>query len=191
MRFSLGINYWPRRSAMAMWRRFDPGEIREDFARIAELGLDAVRFFLRWDDFQPQPDTIDAAMLGAARSGRRHCRRGRLAHDADALLRTYERGQLAPGVGARPGDAARPLSHDLRRARIAVRDRRLLYRRAARRATALRPRRRRAIARAPGRVRLGPRQRVQQHARTCERAGRGGMEPAAHRRAAASVPEFR
>jgi endo-1,4-beta-mannosidase len=63
MRFSLGINYWPRRSAMGMWRRFDPGEIRDDFARIAELGLDAVRFFLRWDDFQPQPDAIDAAML--------------------------------------------------------------------------------------------------------------------------------
>ncbi|HEY6234177.1 MAG TPA: hypothetical protein VIW69_03600 [Candidatus Elarobacter sp.] len=63
MRFSVGINYWPRRSAMAMWRRFDAGEIREDFARIAGLGLDAVRFFLRWDDFQPQPDTLDAAML--------------------------------------------------------------------------------------------------------------------------------
>ena len=63
MRFSLGINYWPRRSAMGMWRYFDPGEIREDFARIAELGLDAVRFFLRWDDFQPQPDTLDATML--------------------------------------------------------------------------------------------------------------------------------
>jgi endo-1,4-beta-mannosidase len=63
VRFSVGINYWPRRSAMAMWRRFDPGEVREDFARIAELGLDAVRFFLRWDDFQPSPDTIDATML--------------------------------------------------------------------------------------------------------------------------------
>ena len=63
MRFSLGINYWPRRSAMAMWRRFDPGEIREDFARIAGLGLDTVRFFLRWDDFQPTPETIDPTML--------------------------------------------------------------------------------------------------------------------------------
>ena len=63
MRFSLGVNYWPRRSAMAMWRRFDAGEIREDFARIAGLGLDAVRFFLRWDDFQPVPGVIDATML--------------------------------------------------------------------------------------------------------------------------------
>lgn len=63
MRFSLGVNYWPRRSAMAMWRRFDAGEIREDFARIAGLGLDTVRFFLRWDDFQPQPDAVDPSML--------------------------------------------------------------------------------------------------------------------------------
>ncbi len=63
MRFSLGINYWPRRSAMAMWRRWDPGEIREDFARIAALGLDAVRFFLRWDEFQPQSGAVDPAML--------------------------------------------------------------------------------------------------------------------------------
>ncbi|MDB5028961.1 MAG: putative Beta-galactosidase [Candidatus Eremiobacteraeota bacterium] len=63
MRFSVGINYWPRRSAMAMWRRFDAGEIREDFARIAAFGLDAVRFFLRWDDFQPHADTMDPEML--------------------------------------------------------------------------------------------------------------------------------
>ncbi len=63
MRFSVGINYWPRTSAFAMWRRFDGGEIREDFARIAGMGLDTVRFFLRWDDFQPAPDTIDATML--------------------------------------------------------------------------------------------------------------------------------
>ncbi len=48
---------------MEMWRRFDAGEVREDFARIAALGLDAVRFFLRWDDFQPRADTIDASML--------------------------------------------------------------------------------------------------------------------------------
>jgi endo-1,4-beta-mannosidase len=63
MRFSLGINYWPRRSAMAMWQRFDVGEIAEDFSRIASLGLDTVRFFLRWSDFQPRPEAIDGIML--------------------------------------------------------------------------------------------------------------------------------
>ncbi len=63
MRFSLGVNYWPRRSAMAMWQRFDAGEIQADCERIAALGLDAVRFFLRWSDFQPTADTIDPLML--------------------------------------------------------------------------------------------------------------------------------
>ncbi len=48
---------------MWMWSRFDAGEIREDFAHIADLGLDAIRFFLRWDDFQPHPDALDPAML--------------------------------------------------------------------------------------------------------------------------------
>lgn len=48
---------------MAMWRRFDAGEIREDFARIAALGLDTVRFFVRWDDFQPRADVVDPVML--------------------------------------------------------------------------------------------------------------------------------
>ncbi len=63
MRFSLGINYWPRRSAMAMWRHFDPSEIAEDFARIAALGIDTVRFFLRWFDFQPEAGRMDRTML--------------------------------------------------------------------------------------------------------------------------------
>jgi endo-1,4-beta-mannosidase len=62
-RFLLGINYWPRRSAMYMWQRFDLGEIREDMARIRELGLDIVRFFLMWDAFQPERDAMDATAL--------------------------------------------------------------------------------------------------------------------------------
>ncbi len=61
--FVLGVNYWPRRSAMYMWRRFDVGELREDFARIRGLGLEVVRFFIGWDEFQPAPDRVDEAML--------------------------------------------------------------------------------------------------------------------------------
>ena len=63
-KFLLGVNYWPRRSAMYMWQRFDLGEIREDLARMRELGLQAVRFFLSWEAFQPQADLIDRAALG-------------------------------------------------------------------------------------------------------------------------------
>ncbi len=63
MRFLMGINYWPRRSAMYAWERFDLGEMREDFERIKGLGLDLVRFFLTWESFQPKPDVIDATAL--------------------------------------------------------------------------------------------------------------------------------
>jgi endo-1,4-beta-mannosidase len=62
-RFLLGVNYWPRTSAMHMWTRFDLGEIDDDFARIAALGLDVVRFFLLWDAFQPAPDEISLRAL--------------------------------------------------------------------------------------------------------------------------------
>jgi endo-1,4-beta-mannosidase len=46
-----------------MWQRFDAGEIHEDFARIAGLGLDTVRVFLRWDDFMPERARTDPALL--------------------------------------------------------------------------------------------------------------------------------
>ncbi len=59
----LGINYWPRRKAMYWWSQFDPGEVREEFALIRELGLSLVRLFLLWDDFQPAPDQVSAAHL--------------------------------------------------------------------------------------------------------------------------------
>jgi endo-1,4-beta-mannosidase len=63
MKFSVGINYWPRRSAMEMWQRFDLGEIADDMHRIADLGLDTVRFFLRWFDFQSAPRRMERIML--------------------------------------------------------------------------------------------------------------------------------
>ena len=62
-RFLLGINYWPRRSAMYMWERFDIDEIAEDMTRIKELGLDVVRFFLIWEAFQPEPNSANADAL--------------------------------------------------------------------------------------------------------------------------------
>lgn len=61
--FSLGVNYWPRRKAMYWWSDFDPGEVREEFSLIHDLGLNLVRIFLLWDDFQPTPDTVSSACL--------------------------------------------------------------------------------------------------------------------------------
>lgn len=61
--FALGVNYWPRRKAMYWWSEFDAGEVREEFALIHELGLNVVRLFLLWDDFQPTPDTVSTQRL--------------------------------------------------------------------------------------------------------------------------------
>ncbi len=60
-RFLVGVNYWPRASAMAMWSRFDLGAIDEDLARMAGLGFEVVRFFLTWESFQPAPFALDDA----------------------------------------------------------------------------------------------------------------------------------
>jgi endo-1,4-beta-mannosidase len=62
-RFTLGVNYWPARTAMGWWSEFDGTEVAADFSRIAASGLDSVRLFLTWADFQPAPDEVDRRML--------------------------------------------------------------------------------------------------------------------------------
>ncbi len=49
---------------MGWWSSFDPAEVEADFARIAAAGLDSVRVFLTWEDFQPAPGLVDREMLG-------------------------------------------------------------------------------------------------------------------------------
>ncbi len=61
--FTLGVNYWPRRKAMYWWNNFDAGEVREEFSVIRELGLQVVRLFLLWDDFQPDPNSVSKEAL--------------------------------------------------------------------------------------------------------------------------------
>ncbi len=63
MSFELGVNYWPRRRAMYMWRDFDLGEVREDMSRIADIGFDVVRLLTLTEDFLPEPMTVDARMV--------------------------------------------------------------------------------------------------------------------------------
>jgi hypothetical protein len=57
MRFSVGVNYWPR------------SEMREDFARIAELGLDTVRFFVKWDDGERALEQLESVVSDASAAG--------------------------------------------------------------------------------------------------------------------------
>jgi endo-1,4-beta-mannosidase len=61
--FELGVNYWPRRSAMYMWRELDIGEVRDEMAQIASVGFDVVRLFTLAQDFLPQPLTVAADMV--------------------------------------------------------------------------------------------------------------------------------
>ena len=48
---------------MGWWADFDGSEVAADFARIAAGGLDSVRLFLTWEDFQPTPHEVDREML--------------------------------------------------------------------------------------------------------------------------------
>ena len=64
--FELGINYWPRRKAMYMWREFDIAEIRDEMAQIADMGFDTVRWFPLTRDFLPDPRTVDRRMVARA-----------------------------------------------------------------------------------------------------------------------------
>ncbi len=61
--FLLGINYWPRGKAMYWWQHFDADEVRDEFALIRDIGIGIVRFFLLWEDFQPEPDVISPECL--------------------------------------------------------------------------------------------------------------------------------
>lgn len=61
--FRLGVNYWPAQSAMRFWKTWDENEVACDFSRMQNAGLDCVRLFLTWEDFQPTPAAISTAAL--------------------------------------------------------------------------------------------------------------------------------
>ncbi len=63
MIFELGVNYWPRRRAMYMWREFDLGEVHDDMAYLASIGFDVVRVFVLMEDFLPGPLTVATEMV--------------------------------------------------------------------------------------------------------------------------------
>jgi len=54
-----GVNYWPASCGVEMWQCWPDREIRHDLDVTARLGLNTVRFFLRWPDFEPQPGRYD------------------------------------------------------------------------------------------------------------------------------------
>src|SRR5690606_28650864 len=59
----VGANYWPASCGVEMWRAWPEDEILADLDLMASLGFNAVRFFVRWPDFEPRPGEYDATML--------------------------------------------------------------------------------------------------------------------------------
>lgn len=58
--FTIGLTYWPRRKAYRWWSAFDRAEVRDELAHVASIGINLVRFYIRWEDFQPATDRINS-----------------------------------------------------------------------------------------------------------------------------------
>ncbi|MEX2651574.1 MAG: hypothetical protein WD473_03885 [Acidimicrobiia bacterium] len=61
--FLLGVNYWPRRKAMYWWSDFDAAEVSDELDVVASVGMNVVRLFLLWDDWQPASDIVSTERL--------------------------------------------------------------------------------------------------------------------------------
>ena len=61
--YPIGVNYWPRRTAVEMWSHWDPEGIVQDLREIRALGLDTVGFFLRTADFADDKGNLKSEAL--------------------------------------------------------------------------------------------------------------------------------
>ena len=59
----VGANYWPGSCGVEMWVRWPEVEIQRDLDIVVRLGLNCLRFFLRWQDFEPHPGRYDERMF--------------------------------------------------------------------------------------------------------------------------------
>lgn len=53
MNFKSGCNYWASEAATFMWRDWDKDRVERDFRELKEYGMDTIRLFPLWPDFQP------------------------------------------------------------------------------------------------------------------------------------------
>ncbi len=79
----VGINYWPASCGVDMWQAWPAQEIQHDLDLVKSLGLNCVRFFLRWPDFEPTLGHHDERMFDRLRQLLHWCaERDLLAHPA-------------------------------------------------------------------------------------------------------------
>ncbi len=51
--FLLGVNYWASNAGADMWRNWDEQAVEKDLALLRENGIEVLRVFPNWRDFQP------------------------------------------------------------------------------------------------------------------------------------------
>lgn len=51
--FFLGVNYWASNAGTAMWKEWDESVVDSDCKKLAEAGVEVLRVFPLWEDFQP------------------------------------------------------------------------------------------------------------------------------------------
>lgn len=51
--FFLGCNYWASHAGIDMWKDWNESAVREDFRLLSENGINVLRVFPLWSDFQP------------------------------------------------------------------------------------------------------------------------------------------
>ncbi|WP_438479360.1 glycoside hydrolase 5 family protein [Oleiharenicola lentus] len=77
----VGVNYWPASCGVEMWPHWPSAEIQADLALTRALGLNCVRFFLRWQDFEPAVGIYEERMFARLDDLLRwHREQGLLAH---------------------------------------------------------------------------------------------------------------
>lgn len=60
---AVGVTYHPSEAGCLIWRDWDPEAVAEDFRLMAADGLNTVRVFLFWRDFQPTEDALAEPVL--------------------------------------------------------------------------------------------------------------------------------
>ena len=58
--FLTGCNYWASNAGMYMWRRWEPQTVAKDIAALSEKGVNVMRVFPLWSDFQPLTPVLGA-----------------------------------------------------------------------------------------------------------------------------------
>ncbi|MEM0490791.1 MAG: glycoside hydrolase family 42 [Ignisphaera sp.] len=62
-RFLLGVNYWPRKLNIRMWRDWDEDAVKEDVNIMKRLGVRVVRIFLKDEDFADEDGNLVGSSL--------------------------------------------------------------------------------------------------------------------------------